>query len=198
MSIWPWYISKMILRSTARGYIRPLPRLTEAGQRVKLATAGCASIYVEGAGETLADAIAGLRRGDTLAVVWLHVLAPSRKSYRDRPRQALWAAVRAIEARGASILETETGRSSAVPAERDDMMQDAIEHLTSAGRAAAGRRNGRKSKGRPPVEYTEDVVERARGVWYDLRHDTNTAAVAAGPDGWTLSRYYRQFGPSGR
>lgn len=182
-----------------RGYIRIMPRLTEAGQRAKLQAAGCSTIFVEGdGGETLAAAIGGLRRGDVLAVVWTHVLAPPRKTHRDRPREALWTAVHAIEAKGATWLETETDRSSAAPADRDDLIRDAIEHLTSAGRAAAGRRNGRKSKGRPAVEYSADVIERARVAWYDLRHDTNTDAVAAGPKGWTLSRYYRQFGPSGR
>lgn len=187
----------MALRKSLRGYIRPLPRLTEAGQRAKLTAAGCGSIYVEAPQETLADLIASLRKGDTVCVVHLHVLAAPRRTTKDKPRDALWDAVIAIEAKGASILEVETGRATSNKFDRDGMIRDAIEHLTSAGRAAAGRRNGKKSKGRPPRDVSGEI-DAARVAWFDLRHAVNEDAQAAGPKGWSLSRYYKTFGPSGR
>lgn len=193
------YIFKMVVKSPKmRGYVRKMPRLTESGQTARLTAAGCSTLFVEGEGETLADAISGLRRGDVLAVVWAHVLTPPRKSYRDKPRDALWTAIRAIEKRGATIFEVETGRSTSIQAERDGIIRDAIEHLTSAGRAAAGRKNGRKSKGRPVDEVEPDEIERARVAWFDLRHETNEAARLAGPAGWSDYRYRKHFGPSGR
>jgi len=179
-----------------RGYIRPLKRLPEDRQRKALAV--CGVVYVESKTETLADFIATLRKGDVVAVVWMHVLAAPRTTYKDKPRDALWTAIEQIETRGASIFELETGRSSSLKSERDGMIRDAIEHLTSAGRAAAGKRNGAKSKGRPAKVFEPEIVERARVAWFDLRHAKNEDAVTAGPKGWSMSRYYKQFGPSGR
>jgi hypothetical protein len=189
-------ICTMELRQTMRGYVRPLPRLTEARQRAALSV--CRIVYVESKTETLADLIGSLRKGDVVAVVWLHVLAAPRTTYKDKPRDALWTAIEQIEAKGASIFEVETSRSTSIKSERDGMIRDAIEHLTSAGRAAAGRKNGRKSTGRPAKVFPPDVIERARVAWFDLRHRTNEDAVAAGPKGWSMSRYYKQFGRSGR
>jgi hypothetical protein len=110
----------------------------------------------------------------------------------------LWLAIEQIEARNASIFEVETQRSSSIKSERDGMIREAIEHLTSAGRAAAGKRNGKQSKGRPAKVFAAEVIEAARIAWFDLRHRTNTDAVRAGPKGWSMSRYYKQFGQSGR
>jgi hypothetical protein len=186
----------MELRNTMRGYVRPLPRLTEARQRAALFV--CRVLYVEGKTETLADLIATLRKGDVVAVVWLHVLASPRTTYKDKPRDALWTAIEQIEAKGASVFEVETARSTSIKSERDGMIREAIEHLTSAGRAAAGKRNGKQSKGRPAKVFAPEIVERARVAWFDLRRGTNEDAKAAGPAGWSLSRYYKQFGPSGR
>jgi hypothetical protein len=186
----------MELQKTMRGYVRPLPRLTEARQRAALSV--CRIVYVESKTETLADLIATLRKGDVVAVVWLHVLAAPRTTYKDKPRDALWTAIEQIEAKGASIFEVETQRHTATKVERDGMIREAIEHLTSAGRAAAGRRNGAKSKGRPAKVFAPEIVERARVVWKSLDYDTNDDAVKAGPKGWAMSRYYKTFGPSGR
>jgi hypothetical protein len=180
------------------GYVRPLSRFSAAGQIAGLAEHGVPRerVYVEGDGpETLDALIRSLRRGEAVAVVRLHVLAPPKLRTADRPRLALWAAIRAIEARGAHIIEVDSGRSTATKAERDDMIADAIEALTHAGRAP----RSRDQSGRPPKTFPPEVVERARAVWFDLvRHRTNADAVQAGPQGWAMTRYYRTFGPSGR
>jgi hypothetical protein len=180
-----------------RGYVRPLPRPTAGGQEAGLLAHGVAEakIYVEGRGaETLDGMIRSLRRGEVVAVMRLHVLAPPRLRTADRPRRALWAAIQAIEARGASIFEVESGRSTATKSERDDMIADAIEALTHAGRAP----RKRDSSGRPPKVFTPDQVEAARAAWFDLRHRTNADAIRAGPAGWSMTRSYKTFGPSGR
>lgn len=184
-----------------RAYIRPLPRLTESGQRKRVD--GCAAVYVEGEKEgghtvTLTDFIGSLRRGNIATVVWLHVLAPPRKATNIRPRDELWTAIRAIEDRGATIFEVHTGRSSATPLDRDGMIRDAIEHITSAGRAAASQQNGAKSKGRKPDEIDPDERKLAKAVWHDVRFVTDAQARAAGPKGWSDYRYRKKFGPSGR
>jgi len=183
--------------STSRGYVRPLGRLTASGQLARLAEYGLSRdrVYVEGDGpETLDALIRSTRKYEAVIVVRLHVLAPPKLRTADRPRRALWDAIKRIEAKGAHIVEVETNRSTLLKPDRDDMIADAIEALTHAGRSPR-RRDG---AGRPKVEFEPEVVEQARVAWFDLRHRTNTAAVVAGPKGWSLWRYYRTFGPSGR
>lgn len=158
---------------------------------------GCGEVYVEGR-EALADFIGSLRKGDTAVVVWLHVLAPPRKTTNARPRDELWDAITRIEAKGATILEVETSRHSAIKADRDGMIRDAIEALTSAGRARASRENGRKSAGRPPHAIDPKERKQAASVWHDVRYPSDQAAIAAGPKSWTRYRYEKQFGKSGR
>lgn len=185
-----------------RAYIRDLPRLKASGQLKRVD--GCSTVYVEGrkasgGTETLADFLASLRKGDVAVVVWLHVLAPPRITYDIRPRDELWDAIQQIEdEKGATIFEVETGRHSAIKADRDGMIRDAIEHITSAGRAAAGKINGRKSPGRKPDEIDPVEMALAKTVWHDVRYYSDRQAMAAGPKDWSRYRYRKYFGPSGR
>jgi len=185
----------MIFGKRHRAYIRDLPRLRSSGQLKRVE--GCGEVYVEGR-EALADFIASLRKGDIAVVVWLHVLAPPRKTTNARPRDDLWDAITRIEAKGASVWEVETGRHSVIKDDRDGMIRDAIEALTSAGRARASRANGRKSAGRPPHEIDPKEREHAASVWHDVRYPSDRAAMAAGPKGWTRYRYEKLFKKSGR
>lgn len=183
--------------STLRGYVRPLGRMTASGQLARLAERGLTRdrVYVEGDGpETLDGLIRALRKGESVLVVKLHVLAPPKLRTADRPRRALWGAIKRIEAKGAHIIEVETNRSTATKSERDDMIADAIEALTHAGRSP----RSRDGAGRPPKTFTPEVIEQARVAWFDIRHRTNAAAIRAGPSGWAMTRYYKTFGPSGR
>lgn len=183
--------------STARGYVRPLGRLTASGQLARLKEHGLLreQIYVEGDGPEGLDALTrSVRKGEAVAVVRLHVLAPPKLKTADRPRRALWDAIKAIEARGAHIVEVESGRSTATKSERDDMIADAIEALTHSGRSPC-RRDG---AGRPPKVFSAEQIEQARTAWFDLRHRTNRDAIAASPKGWAMTRSYKTFGPSGR
>lgn len=180
-----------------RGYVRPLPRLTASGQIDALTMYGLARnrIYVEGEGpETLEALIRALRKGEAVAVMRLHVLVPPKQKTADRPRRALWAAIQAIEVKGAHIIEVETKRTTTFRLDRDDMIADAIEALTHSGRSPR-RRDG---VGRPPKVFAPEIVEHARTAWFDIRHRTNKAAIAASPKGWAMSRSYKMFGPSGR
>jgi hypothetical protein len=187
------------MKSTARlrGYVRPLVRLTASGQKAGLLAHGVdeSKIYTEGHdGETLDALVRSLRRGESVCVMRLHLLAPPKLRTADRPRRDLWAAIQAIEAKGAHVVEVDSGRSTANPAERDDMIADAIEALTHAGRAPR-RRDG---SGRPPKVFTTEQIEQARRAWFDLRHRANADAIRAGPTGWSMTRSYKTFGPSGR
>jgi hypothetical protein len=180
------------------GYVRPLKRLLEGVQYAALADAGADPIYVESKDETLADAILQLQPGDTIAVFRLHVLAPPKKTTVDRPRDAIWDAVDQIKAKKAIIFEVDTGRKSTTDDALRAMIRDAIDMLTSGGRAAAGRENGKKSRGRDPIPFTDAEVEQARNAWFSRQHRTNDDAVRASPKHWTRARSFEKFGPSGR
>lgn len=183
--------------STAFGYVRHLPRFTASGQEATLLAYGVAPnrIFVEGrGGETLEACIRLLRPGNVLAVRHMHLLAPPKTSTNDKPRRALWAAISAIEDRNASVYEVSTARSSLNRIERDGMLADAIEALTHAGRSP---RKGHLP-GRPAFEFTEKQIDQARRAWFDIRHRTNSDAIRASPNGWTVQRSYDEFGPSGR
>ena len=181
-------------KENIRGYVRPLPRLTQAAQHSAVAGAGAGVIYTESKDETLADAIRSLRTRDVLAVYSLIVLAPPKSRTTDKPRAGLWDNIAAVEAKGATILEVQTGRSSATQAVRDAMIRDAIEALATGGR----RENGRLSKGRPPIEFTPAETDQARVAWFDLRHRTNADAIRGSPARWTMDRSFKLFGSSGR
>lgn len=184
-----------------RGYVRAKQRLTAAAQIAALEPLCGERIYTEGSGpETLDVAVRSLRKGDVFAVHRLHVLAAPKLSTRDNPRRALWDAVRAIEARGASILEVDTGRSTLKPRERDDMIADAIEAITKAGRSLSPRQaKARGSKGgRPAREFSPEDERQAREHWFSLKHATNADAAKAAGGKWNVYQMRKRFGPSGR
>ena len=183
--------------STAFGYVRHLLRFAASGQETVLIAYGVPPnrIFIEGrGGETLEACIQLLRPGNVLAVRHLHLLAPAKSSTNDKPRRALWAALKAIREKKASVYEVSTARNSLNPDERDDMIADAIEALTHAGRSP---RKGHLP-GRPAFTYSEKQIDQARRAWFDIRHRTNSDAIRASPKGWTAQRSYDEFGPSGR
>jgi hypothetical protein len=177
------------------GYVRPHRLLLADAQRHALKAAGADPIFIESKDEGLEDVVNQvIQRGDTLAVYSLHVLAPPRKLTTDKPREKLWETVDRIDAKGVTILEVETGRTSKQPADLRAMIRDAIETMTSASRRA----NGRKSLGRPKIEFTEAEIELARIAWRSMDHRTNGDAIRASPEKWEYWRSMKMFGPSGR
>ena len=180
-----------------------MPRLPASAQRARLIEYGIPAdkIYTEGEnGENLDALVRSLRRGEVVAVVRAHMLAAPKTKTSDTPRRMLWAAVHAIEIKAATILEIETGRHTAVARERDAVIADAIEQITHSGRTP----RKRDVPGRPPILFTDEQIETARRIWYDLRHKTNKEALAAikkKVPRWTENRCYDKsngFGPSGR
>lgn len=172
-----------------------MPRLSASGQTAALIAHGVdpAKIYTEGT-EGLDALTRALRKGETVAVTRLHILAPPKLRTNDRPRRDLWAAIQAIEAKGCCIFEVDSGRSTAAKSERDDMIADAIEALTHAGRSP----RKRDGAGRPPMQFTPEQIEQARVAWFSRQHQTNALAIVASPKGWTMWRSHKTFGPSGR
>jgi len=171
------------------GYIRPIKRYTEAGQREALDAVGCEQVYVEGEDrETLSEAIQCLRKGDALVVHRLFLLAEPKRTTKDRPRKSLWIHLRAIEAKGATVFEASTGRSS--KDKRDCILFDAIERLS--GNVSA--ENGAQSAGRPPKVFTDDELAQAKAAWESIKHSTVAEAVSHFPHGFSQARAYALWG----
>ena len=174
-----------------RGYIRPLPRHSEASQREALERSGVSVIYVEGfQAESLTEATRALRKGDRLAVVRAFLLATPRTSSRIKPRASLFAALQAIEAKGASLYEAATDRDSAT--ERDAILFDAIEWLSGQARGIKSAENG--ELGRPKQKFTDEEIDRARRVWESRRYRRVEDAGKHLPRGFSVWRCYKTFG----
>lgn len=147
-----------------------------------------------------------LRKGDWIEVGRLSELADTVKVLRQK--------MRLIHARGAYILETETGRRSDT-ADVAEMIFMALEDGVKKGPPAAVSRKNAKKGGRHPIERGLSDKE-ARLYWRSSDYDTNEEAVAAmnaeierrndereaqgkEPLGfWTVDHAYIKFQGSGR
>jgi hypothetical protein len=171
-----------------------MSRITAASQTALLREYGIPhdKIYTEGQqGETLEALIRSLRKCEAVAVTRAHILAPPKARTADRPRRALWDAVHAIEAKGAVIVEVESGRTTANMVERDAMIADAIEQITHSGRTP----RKRDVPGRPPTIFTPETIEAARIVWENRKIATWGEVKEKLPKGFSTWRAYKMFGP---
>jgi len=184
-----------VSKGSRRGLVRDHKRLPAASQITKLKAAGFDPIYTLDKSVTVDDAVKSFRPGNTAGVARLWVVADPKIGKKKGQRQALYAAVDAIEARGATIEEVDTGRTSKDPKQRDAMIRDAAEAVTTAGRGLKSADNGRRSKGRPAVEFAPEVLERARNIWFDRRVKTwADAAAKLTPLGMSTAKAFKLFG----
>lgn len=142
--------------------------------------------YVEGADETVEDAIRSLRDGDEFCVTTLDRAA--------RRRSELPGLVERIHAKGAVVVELLTGRRSDLPADAARMVAEAFEMLLRDHKSQtrkAGRRTGRKG-GRPPKDKMQK--EQAEAIWFDVRVTKMQDAIER-MTGWNYRSAYREFGP---
>lgn len=179
--------------------VRHLSRYPEAAQREVLMQAGCGQTLDIGKPGQRLMLVSDLRRGDIVKVRHLHLLAEPKRRSIDNPRRDLWAIVHQIEDRGATIFEVSTGRTTANPRDRDNMIADAIEIVTRGARALSGkiaRENGKRG-GRPKVEIADDQRERALAVWHDPSVTGERLKRTLRLHKFSLARCYREFGPRG-
>jgi hypothetical protein len=161
----------------AIGYVRPHRSCPAKRQLEAMQDADISKVYVEGQGaETLHEAIRALRPGMRLAVMHAALLAEPAKTTKARPRQSLFAALKAAQDKGGVLWELETGRTS----DKDCLaiMEDAVDALAKGGRSFRSALNGAKSRGRPKMNWTP-WLETMRREWHSLEHATNADAVAA-------------------
>lgn len=187
----------------ACGFIRGnISRFTPAGQ-YKAMEAHSIPWSVQEGGKTLLAAsnvtrdtreafLRMAKSGRVLAVQHVFLLVdPSTKAKGGGKRKDLWNAIRRIEENGAILWELATGRRSDDPAQRDGMIEDAIDAL-ARGRP---KYSNRDKRGRPPKEWPDPVLEKAKAVWESRRYKTWQEAAKHLPKGMTAKDAWNKFGP---
>lgn len=162
---------------------RSLSRYPASAQRDALSACGCGTWFDLAERGERARFVGSIRRGDTIHVRHLHLLAEPKRRTDDVPRLTLWAILFEIEDRGAVIREISTGRSTASKRERDMMIRDALEVLTKGARANAARQARENGKlGGRKRKWQREKVEAAAAVWFDdkLSGDALDAALRRG------------------
>jgi hypothetical protein len=159
------------------GYASSYPKSDGEAQERALAAFGIdpGDIIVDGrerkghSRETWASLFLKARAGDTIAVTKLRAIyAPRGK---ETPRKAVFRAVHEIEDHGCRIVEISTGLLSSNARDRDKMIAACLDELA---RSRAG-----GDAGRPKRELSAAEHALGRKHWFDMRHTTNAAAVAA-------------------
>lgn len=167
-----------------RGYINGSERYPAKEQRRVLEEARVKVIYEESARERLADFIGAMRRGDTMVVEGLNVLAKTRPE--------LFDVLTTLNDKGIAVEWAGTGLQaplSVVAAVVGDLSKIAGERRIKSLEDAA-RRGGLGGAPAKPVS------KGARAIWRDLSIPTN--ADAAKLIGLSERQCYRKWKASGR
>lgn len=136
------------------------------------------------------------RRGSCDVVAVYRAMLLAGKSSKRKPgslRASFRANLDKLEDAGATVLELDTGRSSADPRQRDLMIRDAEDKL--------GRVRRYSRAGRPARVWSKGALRVMRLHWFGKHHATNRAAVEAMvADGVMVSasQVYKALGKSGR
>jgi hypothetical protein len=191
----------MVIDKRKRGFVRPIRKThTEARQVAALRAAGVSVLYVVGK-----DGVSGwreftsaLRKGDTVYVEGLSLLAEPRSDAVRYPAMDLRDCLEEIERRGATWIETHTGRVSTDPVQRKAAIDDAARSL-GMGRALpsdVAREHGKRG-GRRPTVFSGADIAKAKIAWESRKHKTWKDVAKALPKGFSTARAHRMFGPRG-
>lgn len=179
-------LSCMNIRVHRRGWARKMKRRPVTSQIQKLEQYGCDAIYVHGEEPMVVeDFVNSLRAKNEAVVCWMAVLAANRRHLQD--------VLADIHNKDCAVVELETGRRSDNKRDVEAMIFDAVADLAADVRPSKYKaaRDGAKG-GRPRLD-SQETVERARKIWFDVRVKTyEDAAIASG---WSWRKMHRYFGP---
>jgi len=159
-----------------RNYINPGPKGSRftAGWQAEFLPDG--ETYTEDkTGKVIEGLISSVRAGSIVRVRRLFCLGPWKGSPRKRREAVAERVGRILSIKGASIEETETGRSSKERGACAKMLMGAYEDIASAGRAIAKGRTGRP----PKFNLTPEQWEIAGGIWYARKYTTDNDRLRA-------------------
>jgi hypothetical protein len=153
-----------------RGYINIYaPGQTESGQRAAMPEG--AELYIEDRrGNVIDKLIASVRRRSVVAVKDIDCVAPINFNAQKR-RRIFRERVEAIIARGGSILELSTGRSS--KRQLAGLMTTAHERIARSGRGRKSAVNGKVSNGAPRIWPRSGPIYEGMKLIFLSRHCSN-------------------------
>lgn len=187
------------------GLVRDWPRHPAKRQEEALRADGATVVLIiphECA--TWREAVRLVRKNDRVAVTLIQLL-PEPKSARVRhPAMDGRDAIEEIERRGGVLVEVTTGRTTADAKQRRALIDDMARSVGAGGRSlssAQARANGAKAgdrRGRPAATFTPEQIADARKVWESRHVKRWQDAAKLLPDGFTVYRARKMFGPRGR
>lgn len=191
----------MVLNSTHIGLIREVPRCAASTQKLAMEEAGVGTVLDMAVMERQ-EVLDRIRRGDTIYVMQLHVLAERVRRTDHKPRREMFWWVKHLLARGRLVeLAGPDGRREAgandIPVLLD-MLADAVERITSStkGRAAGIARKNGKLGGRPVKTPKPEQTEAAKRVWFERPDITGKwLRQCLRRAGYSRAQCYREFGP---
>ena len=182
----------------AIGVVRRHRRFTVAGQRKRLEDDGCRKIIELGwkQSQPSQDDLARLvRPGTVVKFVHTFLLADPRAAKRvGGKRKNLLDAMAAIEKRGGTIKDVDSGLSTANAEHRYALVALACDQLARDGKGIRSRANGMVRKGRPVRVWTPEQWADAKSAWESRKLKTWDDVRAMLPEGMSLWRAYRAFG----
>lgn len=136
-----------------------------------------------------------VREGTELEFVHAFLLAdPRRKKMAGGLRADFRAALARLEKRGAKIVDVDGQICSGKHKRALLALADA--DIARSNRGAKSATNGARSRGRQQAEFTAEQTKEARAVWRNLKdYPEWDDAAGALPDGFTVHRAYKLWGP---
>lgn len=179
-----------------RGLTFAHPRISRAEQERLLKQAGAEWINHVGIKPATWEAVPqAIRAGDTV-FIYAGPMVPARSKAMKIPLPAQWASfMTEVHARGGTIVEVATGRTTADVKQQRAINADTLKFLRMSGKRLPG---ASRKAGRPPRVFTEAEVLKAKEAWFSKDYATNETAERHMPDGFTVTMARRKWGPSGR
>lgn len=147
-------------------------------------------------GETWRDAVRLIRPGDVIRI-WVLVRTATRRGDDELPPVAQAREfVREVIAKGGTLKEVYSGRSTSNCAEKNAIIRDAVAAHKGKGRSQMP--VGFRKAGRRKGEFSPDQWATAERVWCDVETYPSWAFAASHlPDGFTPARAHRKWGARG-
>lgn len=144
--------------------------------------------------KTWRDILSVVREDDTVYVYGLALVPTKRGDGELPPSVQVREFIIEVHDRGGTVVEVSTGRNSRNRSQRQAMVKHAVKGLRRGNRSP----RTDKPRGRPKTEWPDDVLAKAKLVWFSRDYQTNVIAEKHLPGGMTMKQAWTLFKASGR